>query len=447
MSTRKSTKAAKPIDKQALCTLMIGQVTDKWFMREPALLMALLSHSVKVNDSIQGIRCGQGRIEYNSDYVSRLSDEQVEEQLKIEVIRILLRHPYRQPPGYDVKLSYMASNITLNEYYPFKNLPYKASDFWQPAGYIKKYFEFYYQELQKIKSPGSGGNENKTQEDTAEKDRTEARGNNKNAEKDRAEARGNNENAEKDQGEASGNREHTDSEHNDNGNSERTAFENAALWEEDEYMDKKIVDIITFAQQNLSWGTISGSLKETLIASLRTVIDYRKVLKGFRASILSSDKTLTRFKPSRRYGFLSMGKKSVFTTKLLFGVDVSGSLSVQEISRFYSTINRFFKYGIQSLDVLQFDTEIKGELVSLQKAQKTVAVLGRGGTDFQSIIDYFLKARKTYDGLIIFTDGYAEHPKVPAEATRKILWICNSTMNYERHHPWMRKLGRCCWIE
>jgi predicted metal-dependent peptidase len=212
-------------------------------------------------------------------------------------------------------------------------------------------------------------------------------------------------------------------------------------------MDQKITEVISFAMQNQSWGSLPGHLVANLMASLNPVIDYRKVLRGFRASVLSSKKILTRLKPSRRYGYMYMGKKSEFTTNLLIGVDVSGSISDKEINLFYSTINRFFKYGIQSLEVLQFDADIKGVPVMMKKARKTIQVTGRGGTCFQPIIDYFSAKTKDYDGLIVFTDGYAGIPELSAGVTRRTIWICNNKENYERHREWMSKRGRCCWIE
>jgi predicted metal-dependent peptidase len=196
----------------------------------------------------------------------------------------------------------------------------------------------------------------------------------------------------------------------------------------------------------MSWGSLSDNIVQTLVASLKPKIDYRKILNGFRASVLSSKQTLTRFKPSRRYGFEYMGKKSQFVTKLLIGMDVSGSISDREIRLFYSTINRFFKYGIQSIDVQQFDYELKGEPVELKKAMKKIKVMGRGGTHFQPIIDKFISNSKHYDGLIIFTDGYADKPKIRPLIARKILWICNNERNYRQHQKWMKQNGRCCWI-
>jgi predicted metal-dependent peptidase len=221
----------------------------------------------------------------------------------------------------------------------------------------------------------------------------------------------------------------------------------AALWEENDYIEQQIKEIIEWANSNMSWGSLSGDLVQTLIASLKPEIDYLKVLSAFRATVLSSDKMLTRFKPSRRYGFAYMGKKSQFTTQLLIGVDVSGSISDREIQVFYSAINRFFKYGIQSINVQQFDSELKGEPIKIKKAQKNINIHGRGGTCFQPVIDYFAAHQKTYDGLIIFTDGCADVPNVKRHIARKMLWICNNKESYKQRLDWMHQRGGCCWIQ
>ena len=79
-------------------------------------------------------------------------------------------------------------------------------------------------------------------------------------------------------------------------------------------------------------------------------------------------------KPNRRYGFQYMGSRYDFTTRLLFAVDVSGSMSSQDLALGFSVINRFFKYGIEAIDVIQFDTEIKGDPVSLKRGRRAVEV-------------------------------------------------------------------------
>ncbi|MDR2679719.1 MAG: hypothetical protein LBC47_02790, partial [Tannerella sp.] len=296
----------------------IQAVADKWFIREPLLFMTLMSHQITPNKGLRHImRCGQGRIEYCCDNkIEQLTDKQFEENLRAEVIRILLRHPYRRYSGKKYT-AYLASNVTLNEYYSFEYLKYKVRDFWRgKGGYNKQTFEFYYNEILKLPgAPGGSGITNNQDED-----------------------------------------------------------EQAALWNEDDFMDTKIKELIEWAQTNMQWGSMPGAMVEMLAASLKIEIDYRKILNGFRATILSSDRTLTRFKPSRRYGFQYMGKKNRFITNLLIGVDVSGSISDDEVKRFYSTVNRFFRYGIHSIDVLQFDADIKGKPFTMKKAQKTIHI-------------------------------------------------------------------------
>ena len=75
-----------------------------------------------------------------------------------------------------------------------------------------------------------------------------------------------------------------------------------------------------------------------------------------------------------------------------------------------------------------------------------VEVRGRGGTSFQEVFDY-LKDHRQYDGLLIFTDGYAPEPRVDFAMRTKVLWICRSEKEYKEHHEWMEKTGRACWIE
>ena len=128
-------------------------------------------------------------------------------------------------------------------------------------------------------------------------------------------------------------------------------------------------------------------------------------------------------RPNRRYGWDQMGIVHPYTTRLLVATDVSGSITDKDISRFFGVVNRFFRYGIPQIDVLEFDCDIKLPVITLKKAQQKIKVLGRGGTSFQPVIDYFDKHKES-DGLIIFTDGYAFIPNLPVG--RKILWVlCN----------------------
>lgn len=184
-------------------------------------------------------------------------------------------------------------------------------------------------------------------------------------------------------------------------------------------------------------------------ANLKAKIDYRKVLAGFRASVTSSLRNLTRMRPNRRFGFDAMGSKHKNTSKLLVAIDVSGSIDHNLLSKFFGVIFRFFKFGICSLDIVQFDTEIKGEAVRINKSfspSKDIKIVGRGGTSFQCVFEY-LRAHNNYDGLIIFTDGCAPEPVFDFHTNAKVLWVCDSKNSYENYRSWMEKTGRSCYIK
>ncbi len=132
-------------------------------------------------------------------------------------------------------------------------------------------------------------------------------------------------------------------------------------------------------------------------------------------------------------------------TNLLVAVDVSGSISTKMLQKFYSVINRFFKYGIESIDTVQFDTVLR-EIVPLKKASVEIKVVGRGGTDFQPVFDLMRTNKAHYDGVIIFTDGCAPDPEITGRRP-KVLWIFPDKNCEKASAESLRKFGRCCVIE
>ena len=169
----------------------------------------------------------------------------------------------------------------------------------------------------------------------------------------------------------------------------------------------------------------------------------------FRSSILTQKRRLTRMRPSRRFGFEQMGSRYDFTTRLLIAIDTSCSVGSEELGRYFRIITTFFKYGIQEIDVLMFDTVVHGDPLPLSEAKKSkqeFKVEGRGGTDFQPPIDYMV-AHPQYDGLIILTDGCAPNPEVPPHLRTKLLWVIDNESSYKYRYDSLRKTGRVCLME
>ncbi len=353
------------------------------------------------------MRTGEMKIEYNPTILQQYEFEEVQELLKIEMIRVVLKHPYqRQPYNANKTALGISSMVTITENYTsFLPLP-KSKDFDIPSNLsFEEYYKIFLEILKNMQYACA--------------------------------------NTESNSSNSSGKCSLKDYYRLDS-----DAYEQlTALWGEDNLGEQMINDFIRQAKESSSWGSLSGNMVDLIEASLIVKLDYRRILNSFRASVLSSQRKLTRMRPSRRYGFQYMGSKHEFTTKLLVAVDVSGSVANEDLQNFFSVVNRFFKYGIQQIDVLQFDVEITGELVSLKKAKKSIKILGRGGTNFQAIFDYICD-NSFYDGLIIFTDGYAPIPVLKHRINTRILWILDNEESYNQHQSWIEALpkSRAVWI-
>lgn len=353
------------------------KIIERWFVQEPALFVVLCSHELVPNDRIKcAVRSGCGRVEYNPGFVQEMSDQALEEALKTEAIRILLKHPYeRRPDGCCGAAIAVGSNITVSDNYPFARFSMKT-----PADYGFKpglAYETYARLAQQI------AEEKDDDESDADNDLSE-------------------------------------------------------LWQDDPLQIALLNGLIEGIKE---WGSLAGDLAERVRASSRASIDWKKVLFGFRAHVLSQHRNLTRMKPSRRTGFDNMGSVREFTSRLLIALDVSGSISSEAISYFLGVVNSAFKYGITQIEVIQFETSVTASQTLNHAIKDTIAV-GRGGTDFQAPVDY--AAERDYDGLVILTDGEAPEPEIPVGFRTKILWVCESDAAYRQNAKWMQKTGRAC---
>lgn len=428
------------------------QLAEHWFLTEPAFFAIYCSHALTMNPRINCyMRIGKGRLEYNPGWLRELSDAAFEEVVRIEMLRAFLKHPYeRQPTGATRKNMYSASDMVLTSHYKFRIIQLKKPSLYHLPS--KMHYEWY---LTHIPPRHLGGNSDPSDipGDTPDQDSEQAQGQ---ASPDDAsdgmqvhedQEMSNEDNTSPNLDDEVQNTESPSQglDGADEDDSRQPDYGEAAeLWEEDESRQLEINELI---MQIKDWGSISGGMVEQIMASTQAKIDYRKALAGFRASVISSKRTLTRMRPSRRWGFEQMGSKYAFSTSLLIAVDTSGSISTEMLKHFFSVIVKFFKYGIEQIDVIQFDYAIQGECMSLKKAKKQnrFAVHGRGGTSFQPVFDY-LHEHNRYDGLIILTDGYAEVPHKDFSTRARILWVCESEDCYNQHKQWMSQLGRCCYM-
>ena len=367
------------------------RILEWWFITEPPLFQVLCIHELVPNTQMScPLRSGRKKLEYNPDIVKELSDHALEEALRAEAVRLLLKHPYeRRPDGCSQKAMGLASNLVVGDNYKHPRFRIETpQDLGLKSGMN---YEWYARMVEQQNSSGGQGNED---------------------------------------GEEGGSQGPGDR-HRDL----------AELWDEDELVVQMINEVISTTK---SWGSIGGNFAEVLQASVKAKINWRNVFAGFRASIISSKRKLTRMRPNRRTGFDNMGSTRRFDTKLLVAVDVSGSIPSKSLEYFYGVINSAFRYGFESIDVIQFDCGIRA-VHSLKKVIKDVAIIGRGGTSFQEPIDY--AHENGYDGLVILTDGFAMEPTIPDGFKTGILWVCENESCLKQHKDWMEKSGRTCVMQ
>lgn len=408
----------------------IQKIVEGWFLSEPALFEMYCTHQLKENPKMTCYaRTGKGVIEYNPGLLENAKDDFVETALRIEVIRIMLKHPYeRQPENVSNSAKTLGSDCTITSYYPTTaNMPEMAT----PGKFDlpdNQYFEWYareiYKKLQTDKSQQKTDAEDENSPDSQDQDDPESPSNNSTSEQS--------------QGNPKGGSQYD--EQSEDQNQDDAKSQQSGLWEEDEMKQQEINEAISKIK---SWGTVPGDMVEYIKASTKPKIDYRKILQGFRASIISSRRSLTRMRPNRRTGFQNMGSIYKFSTSLLVAVDVSGSVDDRTLANFYGVINNAFKYGIERIDVMQFDCEAH-EIVEFRKRKNEIEIQGRGGTSFQCAVDAASEHVPAYDGLIILTDGYAPVPKIPAHFPTKILWVLQDEVSYKSKAEGLATTGRVC---
>ena len=391
----------------------IKNVLNIWFFSEPALYQMVFTHEFVENTNIDiPMRVGKGKIEYNPSIIEGLSTTRISDILKAEMVRVFLKHPYtRKPINMDAIIPSIGSDMVISDNYNMLdgvvatvgnfNKKLSKSDI-ETLSTEKLSYEQRCQELWKIlpKSPmGLGGGEGNSTETSQMR---------------------------------------------------KEMSQKCELWSEDTFMQECINSKIKSIRDG-SWGSLSGDIEELIKESTNAQVDYRKILRNFATSSLDSHRILTRMRPSRRFGFDYMGSKYELRSKLLIAVDTSGSISSEDLGRFFHIIKQFCTYGYDNADVVQVDTDIKSVMTTKDvknlMSQNKMRSFGRGGTDFNCVFEWIKKERKSYDGIIFLSDGDVSEPDINFMLKSKIVWIFTDKDTYERNNKRLSNNGKCCFIE
>lgn len=419
----------------------LKNIISSWFLTEPLLFGVACTHQLVPNPNITiPMRTGKLRIEFSPVLLEQKTDKEKEQFLRVEIYRILLGHPYtRQPHDVKAGVAVLASDVTI--YQTFRKPIFNEEDSYllklagveylknQAArfGYLedplpKKWrgseeLNFFLKNLQVAAKTGELMLLDKLSFEQWYRrilfliQETSIAGENAGT---------------------------------GNGALEDASAEAAALWEENEDAQKDIQNLIKKADAEQGWGGLGGNEQRVLKDECDFSFDYRRALAQFRQSIVSANRTLTRMRPSRRYGFKAMGSRYERKANILIAVDVSGSITDESFEHFSHAIKNFFFLGIiEKIDLIFFDVNLKNtKPITFRKKVELDEIKGRGGTNFQPAINYFEEHSDEYSGLIIFTDGEGDIPKIN-NSSKNILWILDSRLAFEKYRQWICKLPGC----
>lgn len=149
------------------------------------------------------------------------------------------------------------------------------------------------------------------------------------------------------------------------------------------------------------------------------VISWKTLFRRFVGSSIDSSVRQTRKRPNFRFEDAPSWKYD-YKTRIVVGVDTSGSVSQDELERFFSEINHMYKSGAK-VDVCLWDAscedfyEYKGEL--------TFRRTKCGGTIASCFIDYVNQnvGKQRWTCAITLTDGYIEQEPIASKIP--MMWV------------------------
>lgn len=420
----------------------LQDLKDKWFLTEPAYFMILCTHDIVLSNGMKcPIAVGGGVIYINEKEYEDKTDKYLEESLKVELVRILLKHPYQRQLPNRIKM-YLASNFVLANNMKLNELKLKTTrEFFGNYNYDRESLEAIYDAI-KIPEMKQEGEDNQS---SSSKGQSGSKSSSGKPGKDQSD----------DKQDGSGESNDPLKNFDDGCKSADDAYERTQFWKEDDYRTVEINNLIGKIDGSNSWGTIPGNVVDTIKDSLKAKFNYKALFQQFRSTIVSSKYSKTRMRPNRRWNYDAMGTKRQNTTSLLVAVDTSGSISDRDLQYALGWIQGFFSYSVETLDVVQFDYDLYADsLVQLSKRPNKFNIKGRGGTDFNGVFEYVQKtSKKHYDGVMILTDGYASVPDNRYLNNNfghtKYLWVLNSesTWKHFKDNEGFAKFGKCTYID
>jgi predicted metal-dependent peptidase len=174
---------------------------------------------------------------------------------------------------------------------------------------------------------------------------------------------------------------------------------------EQKLIEKQLQKVLTDAKEQTEKkkGNIPGEIEGLIIIEeiVKPKFDWRGFIRRFTGVSTKVFTKKIRRKENRRFE-ANPGLKVKMKQHMLLAIDTSGSVSDDELKEFMSEIYHIYKCGVD-ITVIQCDTSIRS--IEPYKGKFEMVVQGRGGTEFDPVLEYFNENQKKYTSLVYFTDG------------------------------------------
>ena len=178
-------------------------------------------------------------------------------------------------------------------------------------------------------------------------------------------------------------------------------------------------------------GTIPGHIKDHLIEISKLEppkFNWKQYMRRFTGASTKVYTKKIRRKENRRYSE-NPGLKIKMKQHMLLGIDTSGSVSDSELQEFMNEITHIYKCGVD-VTIIQCDTTIRS--IEPFNPKKEFKVHGRGGTEFDPVLEYYNANLQKYTSLVYFTDGECSTSVKPKGNT---LWVLSEQSGMNEDLP------------
>lgn len=201
---------------------------------------------------------------------------------------------------------------------------------------------------------------------------------------------------------------------------------------EQKLIEKQLQKVLADAKEQTikKRGNIPGEIEGVIVVEeiVPPKFDWRGYIRRFTGVSTKVFTKKIRRKENRRYEE-NPGLKIKMRQHMLLAIDTSGSVSNTELQEFMGEIHHIYKAGVD-VTIMQCDTSIRS--IEPYKGKNEIKVAGRGGTEFDPVLDYYNANQKKYTSLVYFTDGECYTSVVPKG---NVLWVLSERSHMNESLP------------